>query len=73
MATAMPVSCVDQIGETAGLVWRYLQSKGSQKMTTLVKEIDAPRDTVMQALGWLAREDKICIDEETRTRMVSLR
>jgi hypothetical protein len=28
---------------------------------------------VMQALGWLAREDKICIEDEGRARMVSLR
>jgi hypothetical protein len=27
----------------------------------------------MQALGWLAREDKIAIEEEARARVVSLR
>ena len=73
MATATAMSCVDQIGEAAGAVWRFLDLNGPQKMTALVKEIDAPRDTVMQALGWLAREDKISIDEEARTRVVSLR
>ena len=28
---------------------------------------------VMQAIGWLAREDKIAIDEESRSKVVSLR
>jgi hypothetical protein len=39
----------------------------------LVKEIDAPRDVVMQGLGWLAREGKVNIEEEARTRVVSLK
>jgi hypothetical protein len=72
MATAT-ISCVEQIGETAGIVWKHLDAHGPQKMTQLVKSVDAPRDTLMQALGWLAREDKICIDEDGRARVVSLR
>jgi hypothetical protein len=42
-------------------------------MAKLVKGVGEPRDTVMQALGWLAREDKISIAEEGRSRVVSLR
>ena len=73
MATATSCSCVDQIGETAGAVWRYLDSSGPIKLSVLIKEIDAPRDTLMQALGWLAREEKIVLEDEGRTRLVSLR
>jgi hypothetical protein len=39
----------------------------------LVKELDVPRDVIMQALGWLAREGKIDIEEDSRTKTVSLR
>jgi hypothetical protein len=67
------MSCITQIGETAGMIWQILNSKGSLTIAKLVKEIDAPRDVVMQGLGWLAREDKISIDEEARTRVVSLK
>jgi hypothetical protein len=42
-------------------------------MAKVVKAAGQPRDTVMLALGWLAREDKINIEEDGRTRMVSLR
>jgi hypothetical protein len=42
-------------------------------LAKLVKTVGEPRDTVMQALGWLAREDKIWIEDEGRSRMVSLR
>ena len=72
MATASPVSCVANIGEVAGIVWRVLSEKGPLSMTKLVKAIGEPRDTVMQALGWLAREGKISIDDDGRNRMVSL-
>jgi hypothetical protein len=73
MAMETLVCCVGQIGDTAGDVWRLLDRKGPQSMAKLVKEIEAPRDVVMQALGWLAREDKITIEEESRTKVVSLR
>jgi hypothetical protein len=67
------MSCITQIGETAGTIWQILNAKGSLTIAKLVKEIEAPRDVVMQGLGWLAREDKIAIDEEARTRVVSLK
>jgi hypothetical protein len=39
----------------------------------LVKEIDSPRDVVMQAVGWLAREGKVELEEKNRVRMISLK
>jgi Winged helix-turn-helix domain (DUF2582) len=67
------MNCISQIGETAGDIWHLLDTKGSLTITKLVKEVDAPRDTIMQALGWLAREEKINIEEDARTRVISLR
>jgi DNA-binding transcriptional ArsR family regulator len=64
---------VAHIGETAGVVWRVLAEDGPLSMAKLVKAVGEPRDTVMQALGWLAREDKVTIEEEGRSRVVSLR
>lgn len=73
MATAIRESCLSEIGETAGKVWHVLDQKGPLTIAKLVKEIDEARDVVMQALGWLAREEKIEIEEDGRTRTVSLR
>ena len=53
MAMATRESCLAEIGDTAGKVWHLLDEKGSLTIAKLVKEIDAPRDVVMQALGWL--------------------
>jgi hypothetical protein len=72
-AGSSSISCIAQIGETAGLIWQVLNAKGPLTIAKLVKEIDVPRDVVMQGLGWLAREDKVNIEEEARTRVVSLR
>lgn len=63
----------EQIGETAGEVWHLLHDKGPLSAAKIVKELDASRDLVMQAIGWLAREDKIVIDGESRSRTISLR
>ena len=63
----------EQIGDTAGVVWHLLNDNGSVPLTRLVKEVDAPRDLVMQSLGWLAREGKIVIEEEGRSKVISLR
>jgi hypothetical protein len=74
MATAVANSCIGEIGEVAGLIWRTLDLKGPLTTAKLVKELDdTPRDVVMQALGWLAREDKLEIEEEGRSRLVSLK
>ncbi|MCE9546329.1 MAG: winged helix-turn-helix domain-containing protein [Planctomycetia bacterium] len=72
MATAPSPTSIEQIGETAGTIWRVLHEEGPLSLTKLLKEVDAPRDVVMQGIGWLAREDKITIEGDGRTRTVSL-
>ncbi len=72
MEATSPLESVTYIGETAGTVWRVLSETGPMSVTRLLKAVDEPRDTVMQALGWLARENKLAIEDEGRTRIVSL-
>jgi hypothetical protein len=64
---------VDRIGHTAGIVWHVLHEQGPQSLAKLTKSVEAPRDTVMQAIGWLAREDKLEIRETKRGKTVTLR
>jgi len=73
MATATPISAITFIGETAGLIWKALDAKGPMSMARLVKAVGRPRDVVMQGIGWLAREDKVAIEEDRHTRVISLR
>lgn len=64
---------VESIGTAAGLVWHYLHDHGPVTLSKLAREIDAPRDLVMQGVGWLAREDKIAFFEGKRSKMVALK
>lgn len=73
MATVTQTCPVTQIGETAGTVWKILVEEQSLSLAKLAKMAGEPRDVVMQAVGWLAREDKIDIEETSRGRTVSLR
>ena len=66
-------SCVARIGDTAGAVWHLLEKNGPVSITGLAKKVDAPRDVVMQAVGWLAREGKVEVTEKGRKRMIALR
>ncbi len=68
-----PLMPIALIGETAGVVWQALNGHGPMSMAKLIKAVGQPRDVVMQAVGWLAREDKISIEEDGRTRIISLR
>ncbi|MCA9076483.1 MAG: winged helix-turn-helix domain-containing protein [Planctomycetaceae bacterium] len=63
---------VASIGEVAGCVWTYLDQHGPVSLSQLVKDLEAPRDTVMQGVGWLAREGKVSITKESRSRIISL-
>jgi len=67
-------SAVAKIGETAGLVWKRLADANEPvSLTGLAQQLNVPRDLVMQAIGWLAREDKVQIVEQGRTRRISLK
>lgn len=62
----------DQIGITAGMVWHTLSEGGAMSIAKLAKQVDSPRDLTMQAVGWLARENKIQIIEQKRVKTISL-
>jgi len=72
MATDTVDSEVCNIGAAAGLIWNFLDQNGPVTLTRLAKEIDAPRDQVMQGVGWLAREGKIRFDETPRSKVIAL-
>ncbi len=73
MAEAPEIDAVEEIGQTAGLVWHFLHEHGAASVSKLTKDVPAPRDLVLQGLGWLAREDKIAFDRTARGRIVRLR
>ncbi|MEZ6130421.1 MAG: winged helix-turn-helix domain-containing protein [Planctomycetaceae bacterium] len=64
---------VEEIGTAAGKVWSFLADNGPASLTKLTKNLDVSRELAMQAIGWLAREDKIEFEQAARGRLVRLK
>ncbi len=51
------------IGLCAGEIWRYLDNhNGQSSLKELFSGIDAPKETILMAVGWLGREGYILIE-----------
>jgi hypothetical protein len=62
----------EKVIETAGKAWRFLGQNGQININQLVKSLQEKDEVVLQALGWLAREDKINYTVKNRRVFVSL-
>jgi hypothetical protein len=62
----------EQIGETAGRLWDVLGNKDEVGIAQLPRILKAKSDVTYQALGWLAREDKITYRTKAGKVYVSL-
>ena len=62
----------ERIIETAGKTWRFLGQNGQTNVGQLAKALKEKDEVVLQALGWLAREDKIDYTVKNRRTFVSL-
>ena len=62
----------DKIIETAGKTWRCLAEKGEVSVNDVSKLINERAEITFQALGWLAREDKISYTNKNKKDFVSL-
>jgi hypothetical protein len=60
------------IGETAGVVWQFLEEHGRTTLTTVVRAIGVHSDMVLMAVGWLAREGKVELVQEKRSVYIQL-
>ena len=62
----------EKIIEAAGKTWRFLGQNGQTNVSQLAKSLKEKEEVVFQALGWLAREDKIDYTVKNRRTFVSL-
>ena len=51
---------IDNIGRTAGKIWRNLEKYGPLNENDLIRKIRSNRNDLYAGIGWLARENKIC-------------
>ncbi len=62
----------EKVIELAGKTWRFLGQNGEINVQQLPKIMKEKNEVVLQALGWLAREDKINYTTKNRRTFVSL-
>ena len=65
-------SVKDKIGKTAGAIWKILKKNEEVNVAELPKLVNEKSALVYQALGWLAREDKIEYHTKAAKTFVSL-
>jgi Winged helix-turn-helix domain (DUF2582) len=62
----------EEIGTTAGAIWKILHAKGELSLTQLKKQTKAKPPVFDWAIGWLARENKIVFKQQKRSIRVRL-
>lgn len=60
------------VGQVAGQVWQFLRSEGKASVSAIEKGVDASGREVQMAIGWLAREGKVELNDESRGLYISL-
>ncbi|NQT18719.1 MAG: winged helix-turn-helix domain-containing protein [Planctomycetes bacterium] len=61
-----------KIGVAAGDVYRFLEAEGASTVRQLKKATGHSDATINQAIGWLAREEKVSREMHGRTARWSL-
>jgi hypothetical protein len=63
---------MESLSKTPGKVWQFLRTNGKVSLSALEKGVDAPRAMVYMAVGWLAKEGKVWMEQEERAVRVWL-
>ena len=63
---------IEKMGVNAGKVWTLLDQTGRQNVKDLKKSSKLTDKQLFAALGWLAREEKIALEEQGKDLFVSL-
>ena len=61
------------IGETAGEIWRLLESSEPLSISGILNKMKRPQAVVLMGIGWLAREDKLIFTQTKRGIRLSLK
>ena len=59
------INVVEECGRNAGQIWETLRSQGPLSETKLMSLTKLKEHEFFAAVGWLARENKICKDGDT--------
>ena len=63
----------EQIIESAGQIYNYLNSKGEVSINKMKKDLSLNDNFTEMGLGWLSREDKLEYTQKAKSVTVKLR
>ena len=64
---------ITELGIVAGDIWHFLEEHGQSTLTSLVRGLDKPRNTILMSLGWLAREGHVKMESQGEDFKIELR
>jgi len=62
-----------QIGDAAGIIWKYLDQHTESTLSELKQATKLSEQLALMGLGWLAREEKLNVVQDKKGLKVSLR
>jgi hypothetical protein len=62
-----------QIGDAAGITWKYLDQHTESTLSELKQATKLSEQLLLMGLGWLAREEKVDVVQDKKGLKVSLR
>ena len=60
-------------GEAAGRIWRYLEQHGATTLRHLQQQTALSERLLLMGIGWLARENQLCLLQERRRLTIRLK
>jgi len=66
-------SIQEQIIESAGTIYNYLNTKGEVSINKMKKDLSLGENFAEMGLGWLSREDKLEYTQKAKSVTVKLR
>ena len=67
------LSIHEQIIESAGQIYNYLNTKGEVSINKMKKDLSLNENFAEMGLGWLSREDKLEYTQKAKSVTVKLR
>jgi len=64
---------ITRIGIVAGDIWRLLEKEKEVALSSMVSQVEKPREILLMGLGWLAREGHIVLKENKGDYIGTLR
>ena len=64
---------IEKFGINAGKIWTLLDETGRQNVKDVKKATKLTEKDLYAALGWLAREGKVTVEEDEKEVFVSLK